>query len=59
VIVGADRSVVATGSARWEADGRFTASLPPLHPGSYTFFAAVFLDGNTIAPAIGRLDFRE
>jgi hypothetical protein len=58
-VIVADRSVVATGSARWEADGRFTVSLPPLHPGSYTFFAAVFLDGNTIAPAIGRLDFRE
>jgi hypothetical protein len=55
LIVGDDGNVVDAGSARWEADGRFAVSLPPFAPGSYKFFVAIFLDGNTVDPAIGRI----
>ena len=59
VLVGADGKVVAAGGASREGDGRFAVSLPPNLPaGNYTVFTAVFLDGNTIDPAIGRIDFR-
>jgi hypothetical protein len=34
-------------------------SLPPNLPaGNYTVFTAIFLDGNTINPTIGRIGFR-
>ena len=37
----------------------FAVSLPPNLPaGNYTVFTAIFLDGNTINPTIGRMDFR-
>ena len=40
-------------------DERFAVSLPPNLPaGNYTVFTAIFLDGNTINPTIGRMDFR-
>lgn len=59
VIVGDNGQVAAAGTARWEPDGRFTATLPPrLAPGAYSFFTAIFLDGNTVNPAIARLKFR-
>lgn len=58
IVVGADGRVVAAGGARRDEDGRFAVSLAPLPAGDYRFFMAVFLDGNTVDPAIGRLDFR-
>src|SRR6185503_3049119 len=49
VIVGNDGRIAATGNARWEADGHFAAALPTgLSAGSYTLFAAIFADGNSI-----------
>ena len=57
ILVGEDGRVVAAGGASREDDGRFAVSLPPLQAGDYRFFMAVFLDGNTVSPAIGRFDF--
>jgi hypothetical protein len=57
ILVGEDDRVIAAGDASQEDDGRFAASLPRLPPGDYRFFMAVFLDGNTVSPAIGRFDF--
>jgi hypothetical protein len=54
-----DGSVAAAGSAAWEADGRFAVSLPDMLPsGAYTVFVGIFLDGNTMHPSIGRIDYR-
>ena len=59
IVVGEDGKVAAAGSASREPDGRFAVSLPPTLPaGNYRFFAAIFLDGNTIDPAIGRIEFQ-
>jgi len=58
VLFGEDGQVITAGSASWEGDGRFAVSLPRLAAGNYVFLTAVFLDGNTISPAIGRFDFR-
>src|SRR5262249_27385494 len=59
VMVGDEGQVAAAGTARWEPDGRFAVALPTgLPAGNYRFFAAIFLDGNTIDPAMGRLDIR-
>jgi len=57
ILVGEDGRVVAAGGASREDDGRFAVSLPPLPAGDYRFFMAVFLDGNTVSPAIGSFDF--
>jgi hypothetical protein len=57
ILVGKDGRLVAAGGATRQDDGRFAVTLPPLAPGDYRFFIAVFLDGNTVDPAIGRLDF--
>ena len=58
LIVGAEGRLAAAGNAHWESDGRFAAPLPTgLSPGSYTLFAAIFVDGNTMNPSFGRLDF--
>jgi hypothetical protein len=59
VLLGENGGVVAAGGASREGDGRFAVSLPPNLPaGNYTVFTAIFLDGNTINPTIGRMDFR-
>ena len=59
VLLGENGMVVAAGGASQEGDGRFAVSLPPNLPaGNYTVFTAIFLDGNTINPTIGRMDFR-
>jgi hypothetical protein len=59
VILGEKGNVAAAGVARWQPDGRFTAPLPAaLPPGAYTFFTTVAVDGNSVEPAIGRIDFR-
>jgi hypothetical protein len=58
ILVSNDGRVVAAGGAKRQGDGRFAVSLPPLPPGDYRFFIAVFLDGNTVDPAIGRFDFQ-
>lgn len=51
--------VIAAGTGKPQADGRFAVSLPPsLPPGPYTLSAAIFLDGNTINPQISRYSFR-
>jgi hypothetical protein len=57
ILVGEDGRVIAAGGATRQDDGRFAVSLPPLPAGDYRFFMAVFLDGNTVSPAIGRFDF--
>jgi hypothetical protein len=59
VIVDAAGKVAAAGDARWERDGRFSVSLSALPAGHYTAFAGIFLDGNTIDPAIGRIQFEK
>jgi hypothetical protein len=59
VLIGGDLRVAAAGAARWEADGRFAIGLPlPLPPGARMLFTGIFLDGNTIDPAIGRAVIR-
>jgi hypothetical protein len=58
VIVGEDGRVAAAGHAKWEADGRFSVTLPALPSGAYTLLAAILLDGNTINPEIGRFGLR-
>ena len=57
ILVGKDGRLVAAGGATRQDDGRFAVALPSLAPGDYRFFIAVLLDGNTLDPAIGRLDF--
>jgi hypothetical protein len=57
IIIGADGRVVAAGTGRREADGRFAIALHPhLRTGAHTLFTAIFLDGNTVSPAIGRIE---
>ncbi|WP_161491808.1 hypothetical protein [Bradyrhizobium centrolobii] len=59
VIIGQDGRVAAVGGLVRQPDNRFAVSLPTtLQPGVYTLFAAIFLDGNTINPAIGRIELR-
>jgi hypothetical protein len=58
LVVAADGTVAAAGTARREPDGRFAAALPALKPGEYRFFGAVFADGNTGDPEVGRIEFR-
>ena len=59
VLIGGDGKVAAAGTARWESDGRFAVALPQtLPPGPGMLFTGIFLDGNTIAPAIGRIEIR-
>ena len=51
--------VAAAGSAKPQADGKFTVALPStLPPEPYMLSVAVFLDGNTINPQISRYSFR-
>jgi hypothetical protein len=57
ILVANDGRVVAAGAANRQDDGCFAVSLSALPPGDYRFFIAVFLDGNTVDPAIGRYDF--
>ncbi len=60
LVLGADGKVVAAGRARWQADGRFAVALPAgLPAGSYTAYAAIYLDGNTVAADIGQVSFRK
>ena len=59
VIVDEKGKVAAAGNAQWERDGRFAVSLSMLPTGRYTAFTGIFLDGNTIDPAIGRIDFQK
>jgi hypothetical protein len=59
VAIGQDGWVAAAGSLVRQPDNRFAVSLPPtLQSGDYTMLAAIFLDGNTIDPAIGRVELR-
>jgi hypothetical protein len=59
IVIGQDGRVAAAGGLVRQPDNRFAASLPPnLRSGFYTLFAAIFLDGNTINPAIGRIELR-
>jgi hypothetical protein len=56
LVVGDGGRVVDAGNPKWEADGRFVATLPiPLFSGNYRLFAGIFLDGNTIDPSIGTI----
>ncbi|MFQ5897789.1 MAG: hypothetical protein ACE5JN_06025 [Candidatus Methylomirabilia bacterium] len=58
VVVAPDGSVVGTGTARWDDEGRFVADLPERLPrGRYTFLVAIYLDGNSVNPATGILSF--
>ncbi|MFB9266043.1 hypothetical protein ACFFWD_23285 [Bradyrhizobium erythrophlei] len=59
VVIGQDGRVAAVGNLVRQPDNRFAASRPAtLQSGVYTLFAAIFLDGNTINPAIGRIELR-
>jgi hypothetical protein len=59
MLIGGDGRVAAAGTARWESEGRFAVGLPQTLPsGPTTLFTGVFLDGNTIDPAIGRIEIR-
>ncbi|MGY2805749.1 hypothetical protein ACVIHF_002479 [Bradyrhizobium sp. USDA 4506] len=59
VAVGRDGRVAATGSLVRQPDSRFVVSLPTtLQSGDFTLLAAIFLDGNAINPAIGRIELR-
>jgi hypothetical protein len=59
IVLAGDGSVASAGDAKWDADGRFAVSLPQaLPPGAYTLFIGIFLDGSTMNPSIGRIDFR-
>ena len=59
IIIGADGRVAVAGNAVRQPDERFAVTLQPTLPaGAYTLFTAIFLDGNTISPDIGRLSFR-
>ena len=56
LLIGPEGSVLALDKMRWMDDGRFAIKIPEqLPPGQYTVILAVFLDGNTIAPSVGRL----
>ncbi|MEH2512217.1 hypothetical protein V1291_003571 [Nitrobacteraceae bacterium AZCC 1564] len=57
IVIGHDGRVAASGSLVRQPDNRFAASLPTtLQSPLYTLFAAIFLDGNTINPVIGRIE---
>jgi hypothetical protein len=59
VVIGQDGRVAAAGSLVRQPDNRFAVSLPTtLQSGVYTLFAAIFLDGNTVSPTIGRIELR-
>ncbi|MBI4275907.1 MAG: hypothetical protein HY659_14530 [Rhizobiales bacterium] len=59
VAISADGRVAAAGGATRLPDGRFNLSLPPKLPaGAYTLITAIFLDGNTINPQIGRIQYQ-
>ncbi|MDI4234718.1 hypothetical protein OZ411_18095 [Bradyrhizobium sp. Arg237L] len=59
VVIGQDRRVAAAGSLVRQPDNRFAALLSTtLQSGVHTLFAAIFLDGNTINPAIERIELR-
>ncbi len=56
LLIGPDGAVLELDKMRWMEDGRFAIKLPQhLQPGQYTVLFAVFLDGNTIDPSVGRL----
>ncbi len=57
VVIDQDGRVADAGSLVRQPDNRFAVSLPTLQSGGYTLFTAIFLDGNTISPAIGRIEF--
>ncbi|MBR0784825.1 hypothetical protein [Bradyrhizobium iriomotense] len=59
VVIGQDGRVAHAGNLVRQPDNRFAVSLPTtLQSGVYTLFAAIFLDRNTINPAIGRIELR-
>lgn len=59
VTIGQDDRVAAAGGLVRQPDNRFAASLTTiLQSGDHTLFAAIFLDGNTINPTIGRIELR-
>ena len=59
VVIGQDGRVADAGSLVRQPDDRFALSLPAtLQSGVYTLFTAIFLDGNTVSPAIGRIELR-
>jgi hypothetical protein len=56
MVVAGDGTVAAAGTPSWEGDGRFAVPLPDALPsGRSTVLIAIFLDGNTIKPAVGRV----
>jgi hypothetical protein len=59
VIVDAGGKVAAAGHGQWERDGRFSVSLSQLPAGRYTAFTGIFLDDNSVDPAIGRIQFEK
>ena len=52
LLTAVDGSVVATGVAKWDAQGRFVADLPEHLPrGRYLLLVGIYLDGNAVNPA--------
>jgi len=59
LLIGPDGTVLKVDKMQWNEDGRFTITLPErLPPGQYTVVLGIFLDGNTVDPSIGRIEFR-
>jgi hypothetical protein len=57
--IGRDGRVAAAGSLVRQKDDRFALPLPAaLQASAHTLYAAIFLDGNTITPEIGRLELQ-
>jgi hypothetical protein len=54
VVVGPDGAVLRSGTATWEADGRFTVDLTAgmLPPGRHTILMALYPNDNAIAPEV-------
>jgi hypothetical protein len=59
VVIGQDGRVADAGSLARQPDNRLALSLTAkLQSGVYTLFTAIFLDGNAVSPAIGRIELR-
>ncbi len=58
LLIGPDGAVVRADQMDWQDDGRFDVALPEdLPPGRYTVLVAVYLDGNSLLPSTGMLQF--
>jgi len=52
LLIGPDGAVARAGNMAWQGDDRFLVELPEdMPPGRYAVLAAVYLDGNALAPS--------